>query len=1003
MSEEILRALMQLFAIIANQDDGSGDFHAAYVQKFLASQISGARMGEFEAEYRSHLKEKASGETEKPKLTSMKDSVRTLSICKKINKTLNQKQKIIVFARLLEFIEQEQGTSQLRKEILKTVSEVFNISQEEYSEIQLLLSDEKLAYTERFLVIASSLPETSGNKKIEVQGFHGSCVFLYLTGSNLILCKYSGDAEIYLNGLVITPGQLYVFSPGSTVRHSKGTIFYSEVINCFLNERFSESVELNAIITEHRHSNGKLALQGISINENSGSLIGIMGASGSGKTTLLNVLSGNDRLTNGTITINGEKVDHENKKLHGVIGFIPQDDLLIEELTVFQNLFFSAKLCFKDISEQQLNSKVAKLLNSLGLYEVRDITVGNPLNKKISGGQRKRLNIALELIREPQVLFVDEPTSGLSSKDSENVMDLLKELSQKGKLIFVVIHQPSSDIYKLFDRIFFLDVGGFPVYYGNPIEAVMYFKLHTNQINSEVGECHSCGSVNPELIFNLLESKEIDEYGNYTTKRKRNPADWFELYKKFRPTDGLVKDKTAGGLKTLVLPGKYFQWTIFFKRDLLSKMYNKQYLLINILEVPALALLLSFLIRFFNKNAAGASYSYYNNDNIPAYFFMSILVALLVGLTVSAEEIYRDQKILKREQFLKLSRLSYLFSKLAILFTLSLIQSVLLCVIGNLVLEVPGNPLNFCLMVFSVFCSANIAGLILSSTFNSPVTIYIIIPLIIIPQMLLGGAMFRYSKLNPFFGGDAHVAPAVSSFMISRWAYEGIAVSQFRENKFSRQVYFYNKAESNLNYRISYVFPKLEEMKEILETRDSILKPGEKKFLRDFMQKEISSEILFAKNKYGPVGLDGKSDTLSVLKSFYADLYNSVSEKKDSMIRQLKKLEITPEKYTNKSLDEIVRNKLEKEALCLDMNAGKFFQIIDPIFQQAEGKLAGLDAQMFVATKRIAGSFEIGTYYYNLLVIWLMNIIGFVTLYFDLLRKLLAFPSRFNTQKIKYE
>ena len=90
--------------------------------------------------------------------------------------------------------------------------------------------------------------------------------------------------------------------------------------------------------------------------------------------------------------------------------------------------------------------------------------------------KEKRLNIALELIREPDVLFVDEPTSGLSSRDSENVMDLLKELTLKGKLIFVVIHQPSSDIYKMFDKMIILDTGGYQIYYGNPVEAVIYFK-----------------------------------------------------------------------------------------------------------------------------------------------------------------------------------------------------------------------------------------------------------------------------------------------------------------------------------------------------------------------------------------------------------------------------------------------------------------------------------------------------------------------------------------------
>ena len=217
--------------------------------------------------------------------------------------------------------------------------------------------------------------------------------------------------------------------------------------------------------------------------------------------------------------------------MEGTIGVIPQDDLLIEELTVFQNLYYSAKFCFKHKSEAELCELVDKMLASLGLLERKDLKVGSPLNKMISGGQRKRLNIALELIREPSILFVDEPTSGLSSRDSENVMDLLRELTLKGKLIFVVIHQPSSEIYKMFDDMLILDTGGYLIYAGNPVEAVMYFKRADSQINSDVGECPTCGNVNPELIFNIIESHVVDEFGRYTPQRKVSPPRWEELYR----------------------------------------------------------------------------------------------------------------------------------------------------------------------------------------------------------------------------------------------------------------------------------------------------------------------------------------------------------------------------------------------------------------------------------------------------------------------------------------
>jgi ABC-type multidrug transport system ATPase subunit len=219
------------------------------------------------------------------------------------------------------------------------------------------------------------------------------------------------------------------------------------------------------------------------------------------------------------------------------------------------------------------------------------------LNKKISGGQRKRLNIALELIREPHVLFLDEPTSGLSSRDSENVMDLLKELTFRGKLIFVVIHQPSSDIFKMFDRMLILDTGGYATYYGNPIEGVMYFKKVTNQINSEVGECYACGSVNPETIFNLIELKEIDEYGNYTSKRKIQPQKFYEYYREQFLEKNRITQVITKLNSTFSVPNKFVQSKYYFLRDLFSKISNKQYVLINLIEVPVLVTFLS-LIKF---------------------------------------------------------------------------------------------------------------------------------------------------------------------------------------------------------------------------------------------------------------------------------------------------------------------------------------------------------------------------------------------------------------------
>ena len=392
-------------------------------------------------------------------------------------------------------------------------------------------------------------------------------------------------------------------------------------------------------------------------------------------------------------------------------------------------------------NKERSQNSVNQTLANLGLYEKDDLKVGSPLNRVISGGQRKRLNIALELIREPSVLFLDEPTSGLSSRDSENLMDLLRDLTLKGKLIVTVIHQPSSEIFKMFDKIIILDQYGYMAYFGNPVEAVIYFKTLDAQINSSIGECPSCGNVNPETIFNIIEIQVVDEFGRYTEKRRVKPAEWANSFRTRHPFTALpeIKDPPHRNLER---PSLFRQFIIYLSRDFRSKIANRQYLLLTLLEAPVLGFILSFIIRYI-PDPNSKKYIFFENENIPIYIFMSLIVALFLGLTISAEEIFRDRKILKREHFLSLSRNSYLSSKVVILICISAIQVLLFLALANPILEIKGLFLKYFLALFATAFCANILGLNISASFNSAITIYIVIPLIIIPMMVLSGAMFH--------------------------------------------------------------------------------------------------------------------------------------------------------------------------------------------------------------------------------------------------------------------
>jgi ABC transport system ATP-binding/permease protein len=793
MSEEILKALTQLFAIITKQDGGVTVKERQYVITFFQTELDKDSIKEYVALYDEFSGYGKSDEEDggKAKLTSVKDSVKTLGICKKINKTLTQKQKVVVLIKLLELVGTDKNFSPQRREIINTVSTVFNIVKDEYDLIENFVINENAASMNFADILLLSEAEKGEEGKVykHVHGhIHGHLVFMRVRSVEMYFTKYLGDELNVLNGFTMQPNHVYLFSHGSTIKTQAGdALYYSDLVANYNEELQTTKLSFNATIDELKFPNGGIGLRHVLIAEGPGKLIGIMGASGAGKTTLLNVLAGLVKPTTGQILINGFDLHTQKDKVHGVIGYVSQDDLLIEELTVYENLYYNAKLCFAQLTEAELHGRVMKMLESLGLDQRKDLRVGNALDKTISGGQRKRLNIALELIREPAILFLDEPTSGLSSRDSENVIDLLKELSLKGKLIFVVIHQPSSDIYKMFDKMIIMDTGGYPAYYGHPVEAVTYFKKSTLQVDANRGQCETCGNVNPEQIFNIIEAKVVDEYGQPTTKRKITPPQWFELYKeRFRISK--VEDIKEEPPHSLHLPNKLKQTMIFTVRDTLSKLSNKQYLLINLLEGPLLALILAFIIKY--KSAPGGhEYMFRFNDNFPAFIMMAIIVALFMGLTVSAEEIIRDRKILKRESFLNLSWNSYLLSKLLILFTLSAIQTFSFVLLGNLILEIEWAMLiPFWFILFSVSCLANVLGLNISSAFNSAVTVYVLIPLLLIPQMILSGLLFSFDKLNDLISTKGKV-PVVADLMASRWAYEALAVHQFKNNSYGQPYY----------------------------------------------------------------------------------------------------------------------------------------------------------------------------------------------------------------------
>jgi ABC transport system ATP-binding/permease protein len=1027
MSEEILKALMELFALIVKQDGGILQDERDYVLNFLDKQLNTNTLIKyillFDELTGSPKEVNDIPETNSP---SVRDSVKILNICKQINKTLNKSQKVVVLIHLFELINASKRYTPQRINIITIVSEVFRILPADFSAIeQFVRNDNPDTFQNPGIIVLKP-----GMKACEIchkkhDGNPDTTIkFLRIASVDLYFVKYLSTDQMYLNGLPLVSGQVYSFAKGSALRSHYGHAFYySDISSRFLSTVNTKKLSFTAKNISYRLPDRQKILATLSFSAVQGNLIGILGPSGSGKTTLLNVISGITEPATGSVKLNGLDVFRDKKKLEGVFGFIPQDDLLIEDLTVFENLYYASCQCLGDKPREEIVHLVEQMLASIGLAEKSDLKVGNSLNKIISGGQRKRLNIALELIREPSVLFIDEPTSGLSSKDSENLIVLLRDLTLKGKLIFTVIHQPSSDIFKMFDKVIILDQGGYMVYYGNPVDSIIYFKTLDSQINASQGECPSCGNVNPEIIFKILENQVVDEFGNYTEKRKVKPKEWSEKFKS-EQSGIVIEEVTEAPEKNLHRPSRLKQFTLFLSRDLRSKISNLQYVILTILEAPVLAFILSYIIRYI-PDPGSKVYCFAENENIPVYIFMSIIVALFLGLTISAVEIFHDRKILKREQFLNLSRGSYLMAKVALLVLISVLQSFLFVAVANQVLEIKGMFFHYWIAVFTTALCANMIGLNISSSFNSVITIYIIIPLLIIPMMVLSGAMFSFDKLNRNITRVDKV-PLIAEIMPTRWTYEALMVSQFKDNRYSsllidgkKETYYsVRKKISEADFNTAYRIPEWNKV--IAKAVSELMTPSDK-IPVSTLRSDIGSKLRLVRNElkkienapgipefkhseslytgfFTPAAGDSLLSWLRRADSIFTATANRENDLKDQFFRMnsatVRRLE---KKYYNYKLEEIVTKYYEPEKILI--SGDSFIQNTDPVYLDPVKKgLFGFRTHFFAPSKYFFG-IKTDTFAFNILFVIMTSVLLYIALYYDLLSRLISFTRRLIIRK----
>ncbi len=574
------------------------------------------------------------------------------------------------------------------------------------------------------------------------------------------------------------------------------------------------------VVTDIKHyfPDGVMALDSVSFEANKGQMVAILGQSGCGKSTLTKVLSSEIMPTYGQIRIDGKNLYTNISYFQEHIAYVPQDDLLYANLSVYENLWYRIRLRMPEVQKEILEQKVNNILHQVNLSQHRDTIVGDFKKKNLSGGERKRLNLALELLFEPTIIICDEPTSGLSFNDAEHIIEILSSLCEQDKIVILTIHQPNSSIYRKFDRVMMMDMGGKIAFYGTPTESFRYFDEELSMLSVRKAEVEKKRHLlTTDYFYDIITYPLYDEMGQpvyeqthkqVQVKRMFPPDYWRDKYKRKMLYELMLSDvqslpvpSASVKRKEKRLKPKSYSISMlsFISRSFKMKMRNRTNNLITFLEAPLLGLIISFILRHTTTGV----YSYADNNNISIYIFVSIIAFIFLGMSNSMEEILSERKIILRERLMNLKASNYLFSKLLVLSFFGLIQAVLYHSIAAPVLGIRGLTFINIFYFYLASLIGNSIGLLTSAFIKENRAIINLLPLILIPQIIFGGAVIEFERMNHDLKlYEKHPIPEIVQVVPSRWLFEGLATAYAKNTTFHRKLNTIKKKE--LTYLHSY-------------------------------------------------------------------------------------------------------------------------------------------------------------------------------------------------------
>lgn len=591
---------------------------------------------------------------------------------------------------------------------------------------------------------------------------------------------------------------------GSVIKLSGKQFIRCRFSEGFLDEERAQIERISATSISHDFGPENRALENINFELRRGEMLCIMGPSGCGKSTLLSVLSGQLKPNRGKIRLNQVSLYAHREDLAPFIAYMPQEEALSPQLTVREHLRHAITLRRPNLSLAEHERRVDTFIAELGLQAIAHRRVGTRGEKTLSGGERSRLNLGLDLGSRAEIFLFDEPISGLSSKDSEHVTEVLRSLA-RDKIVIASLHRPGPNVLKMYDKVLLLDTGGHTAFFGTPDDLILYFRNSCEELGINHPLLAEGLPLGADFVFDILETPLNSLSGglNPTLARRFPPSFWqqrYETQKLVKSLDDASNPSTAQNTtdfsdpESRPVPTKstrrirafFALFATYFQRAFLGKFRNRGSIYSILLEAPILAALVGFTLRSSPKGA----YEFGSALHIPAYLFLSATVAMFLGLTNTATEILRDRPILRRERNSQPSAFLYVVAKLSAIVIINAAQCLTYLIIGNFTIEIHHTLIDLWLLLTLTATSGSALALVISSLVKTERAALTAVPLLLVPQMLLAGALVPYREMNRALfthtglNRERGGTPIPANLMPLRYCYESLVITQGTRNPF---------------------------------------------------------------------------------------------------------------------------------------------------------------------------------------------------------------------------